>query len=96
MIENAVDMLCSISGLSAPPYLAAFVSAIVFTFISDRLEHRGMFVAGLSTVGGAGYIILATQSSHWVRYGATFLVAVGIACCANVPTGFILTASSGV
>lgn len=70
--------LVSVTGLSAPPYLAAFISAITFTFISDRVQHRGLFVAGLSAVGGTGYLVLATKSEHWVRYGATFLVAVSL------------------
>ncbi|KAF8322171.1 MFS general substrate transporter [Clavulina sp. PMI_390] len=73
-------------GFSAPPYLAAFISAITITFISDGLRHRGLFVAVFSVVGGTGYLVLATRLNHWVRYGATFLVAIG---CFTVPTSWL-------
>ena len=65
-----------LQGLSAPPYLAAWFSAIAFMFLSDRLRHRGLFIAFFSAVGGTGYIVLATCRGPWVRYGAIFLVAV--------------------
>ncbi|KAF8322167.1 MFS general substrate transporter [Clavulina sp. PMI_390] len=81
-------------GLSAPPYLAAFISAITFTFISDKLRHRGFFVASLSVVGGIGYLVLATRSDHWVRYGATFLVAIG--CFTIVPLLYAWIANNQV
>ncbi|KAF9512796.1 hypothetical protein BS47DRAFT_1297248 [Hydnum rufescens UP504] len=62
--------------LSAPPYLAAWMSAIGFMFLSDRLRHRGLFVSFFSAMGGTGYVVLATCRGPWVRYGAIFLVAV--------------------
>ena len=67
-----------IQAYQRPPYLAAFASAITFTFLSDKLQHRGLFVAGLSIVGGIGYLVLALRGESWVRYGATFLVAVSV------------------
>lgn len=52
------DALTS-QGLSAPPYLAAFVLCISFSTISDRVGRRGIFISGLCSMGGLGYLLLS-------------------------------------
>ncbi|KAI1827378.1 major facilitator superfamily domain-containing protein [Xylaria intraflava] len=72
-------------GLSAPPYLLAFIVCILTTWIADRTRQRGYMLIGLSLIGGVGYIILGTAKSVGARYFAVFLAAAGVfSCIANV------------
>ncbi|KAJ5779146.1 Major facilitator superfamily domain general substrate transporter [Penicillium paradoxum] len=65
-------------GLTAPPFFASFLVTIATTWVADRIQQRGLMVAGLSLVGGVGYILCATCKSVGVRYFGVFLAACGI------------------
>lgn len=65
-------------GLSACPYLTAYVVCVTASFISDRFKMRGIFVIFFCCAGAAGYVILATVHTTGVRYFATFLVCAGV------------------
>lgn len=65
-------------GLTAPPFFASFLCTIVTTWIADRIQQRGLMIAGLSAIGGIGYVLLATCESVGVRYFGVFLAACGI------------------
>ncbi|KAI5868143.1 MFS general substrate transporter [Durotheca rogersii] len=65
-------------GLSAPPSFAAFVSALVTTWIADRTKQRCLIIFAAAIVGATGYIVLATVESVAVRYFATFLASAGV------------------
>ncbi|KAK7699450.1 hypothetical protein SLS57_012387 [Botryosphaeria dothidea] len=65
-------------GLSAPPYLAAYVICIATSYASDRMQDRGFFIFGFCCVGGAGCTLLATVSSTGMRYFSAFLVCAGV------------------
>ncbi|KAF7172483.1 hypothetical protein CNMCM6106_006673 [Aspergillus hiratsukae] len=65
-------------GLSAPPYFISFLVCIASTYIADRTRQRGFMVMFLSTVGGIGYVLLATCTSVALRYFGIFLAAGGI------------------
>src|SRR5687767_8929728 len=67
-------------GLSACPYLTAWVACVTASFISDKVRTRGIFVVLFCCAGAAGYILLAVLpvSSVGVRYFATFLVCAGV------------------
>jgi hypothetical protein len=65
-------------GLTAPPYFLAFLVCIRTTWVADRTQQRGLMIAGLSVVGGIGYLILATVHSNGVRYFGVFLAAAGV------------------
>ncbi|RWA10153.1 hypothetical protein EKO27_g4951 [Xylaria grammica] len=72
-------------GLSAPPYVLAFIVCVTTTWIADRTQQRGAMLVGLSLVGGIGYILLATCKGVGVRYFAVFLAAAGVfSCIANI------------
>lgn len=72
-------------GLSAPPYLLAFIVCITTTWVADRTQQRGWMLVGLSIIGGIGYIVLATCESVGVRYFAVYLAAAGVfSCIANI------------
>lgn len=51
---------------------------IVTCYIADRTQQRGVVIAVLTVVGGAGYVILATAKSVGARYFGVFLAAAGI------------------
>lgn len=65
-------------GLSACPYIAAYVVCVVMSMISDRVGQRGPFVFVFCCVGAVGYILLALIHGTAVRYFATFLVCAGV------------------
>ncbi|KAJ6561201.1 MFS general substrate transporter [Mycena vulgaris] len=67
--------------LTIPPYAAGCLSTIAFGALSDHTRARGPFVAGLSLLGIAGYILLlatdaVTQPA--VGYAGCVIAAVGI------------------
>lgn len=65
-------------GLSACPYLTAYVVCVTASFLSDRAGTRGVFVMFFCCAGAAGYVILATVHTTAVRFFATFLVCAGV------------------
>ncbi|KAL5623772.1 hypothetical protein FOBRF1_003022 [Fusarium oxysporum] len=65
-------------GLSACPYIAAFVFCVGMSMLSDRVGQRGIFVFVFCCVGAVGYILLAVIHTTAIRYFATFLVCAGV------------------
>ncbi|KAL8291899.1 hypothetical protein RQP46_002157 [Phenoliferia psychrophenolica] len=65
-------------GLTAPPYLASLFVLLACAFLSDRWGDRSAFLIPLATLGGIGYVILATCTQTAVRYFAVYLCACGI------------------
>src|SRR6202012_3311911 len=61
------------NGLSAPPYVLCWMAIVGVSFISDRLQMRGIFVAGPALLAAVGYIILGTTTGTGPRYFALFL-----------------------
>ncbi|KAH8728708.1 SacI homology domain-containing protein [Phaeosphaeriaceae sp. PMI808] len=69
-------------GLSAPPYLFAFLVVVVTAYYSDRLQTRSTFVILHSFLATAGYGIIAilayVESTHTlIRYIALFPAVAG-------------------
>ncbi|KAL2057966.1 hypothetical protein ABVK25_001583 [Lepraria finkii] len=71
---NAIDS----QGLTAPPFFLSFLVTISSTWVADRTQQRGYTIMVLTTIGGIGYILLATVKTVGVRYFGTFLAASGI------------------
>lgn len=65
-------------GYTAPPYLAAWIWSLLQVYTSDKLQHRAGFVLFNYAIGIAGYIMLALSSRFSVRYGACWLVVLGL------------------
>ncbi|KAH8799101.1 major facilitator superfamily domain-containing protein [Xylogone sp. PMI_703] len=65
-------------GLSAPPYFVAFLSALITTYVADKMQQRGLMLIATSIIGGIGYVVLATVQTSGVRYFAVFLAAAGV------------------
>ncbi|KAJ8518732.1 hypothetical protein ONZ45_g4259 [Pleurotus djamor] len=64
--------------LTVPPYAVAAVVLVGFSYASDKLQTRGIFMAIASCIGGIGYLLLLTVTSNQrVRYFATFCITSG-------------------
>jgi sugar phosphate permease len=63
---------------TAPPNMAGFFAVILAAHFSDKLKNRGCFVAVGCVVGICGYIMLLASDRDQVRYGGTFLIAIGV------------------
>jgi hypothetical protein len=65
-------------GLSAPPYIVAYIFACTVAYLSDRWSVRGWFIAGAELIGGIGYLVISYAESTGVRYFATYITAIGV------------------
>ncbi|EJF57327.1 MFS general substrate transporter [Dichomitus squalens LYAD-421 SS1] len=64
--------------LTVPPYAVAALILCVTTYASDRMQRRGVFLFGVNTLAGVGYILLLTVPFNiHVRYLATFCTTAG-------------------
>lgn len=54
VIANAIAQL-----LTVPPYAVAAVVLTMTSYVSDRLQSRGVFMACASAVGGIGYLYVS-------------------------------------
>lgn len=64
-------------GLSAPPYLVAFVAVLLTTYLSDKRKSRAEFIVFHASIASAGYLVLALSRDTLTRYCAIFFVASG-------------------
>ncbi|KAK9778083.1 putative Major facilitator superfamily (MFS) profile domain-containing protein [Seiridium cardinale] len=78
ILEDMGYTAINAQGLSAPPSLAAFLFALLTTWIADKTQQRCLVLFVTSAVGGIGYIILACVDTVGVRYFATFLASAGV------------------
>ena len=65
-------------GLTAPPFFMSFLVTIFSTWVADKTQQRAYTIIVLTSVGGIGYILLASVESVGVRYFGVFLAAAGI------------------
>lgn len=65
-------------GLTAPPYLLAFLICVSSTWLGDRLQQRGLLITILSLVGFVGYVLLAISKTMAIRYMAVFFASAGV------------------
>lgn len=78
ILEDMGYTAINAQGLSAPPSFAAFLFALITTWVADKTQQRCLVLFATSVVGGVGYIILATVETVGVRYFATFLASAGV------------------
>ncbi|EJD52976.1 MFS general substrate transporter [Auricularia subglabra TFB-10046 SS5] len=71
--QNAAAQL-----LTVPPYAVAALVMISASYISDRIQSRGLIMACMTFIGGIGYLILLTVNHNiHAQYFATFCVTSG-------------------
>lgn len=63
--------------MSVPPYAVAAVVTITVGYLSDKLQRRGLLVAGFSTISAIGYLMLLVTPKTGVQYAGLFLAASG-------------------
>ncbi|QRV83401.1 major facilitator superfamily transporter [Ceratobasidium sp. AG-Ba] len=74
--------------LTVPPYAVAAVVMMIVSYVSDRIQSRGLFMFTASSIGALGYLLLlVVPSTQGVRYFAIFL------CCAGTYTTIGLSLS---
>lgn len=61
------------NGLSAPPYVIAFLTILLICWLSDRFALRGPFIVLCSVVAAVGFILQATTTGVVPRYIGVFL-----------------------
>ncbi|PSR85889.1 major facilitator superfamily domain-containing protein [Coniella lustricola] len=61
------------NGLSAPPYLFAFMVILAINFIADRLRIRGPFVSVFGMIAAVGFMLLAITRNPIARYVGVYL-----------------------
>ncbi|KAF8604001.1 MFS general substrate transporter [Ceratobasidium sp. AG-I] len=74
--------------LTVPPYALAAIVMMTVSYISDRIQSRGLIMCAMSSTGAIEYLLLlVVKHSQGVRYFAIFL------CCAGTYTtiGLALT-----
>ncbi|TPX09383.1 uncharacterized protein E0L32_009427 [Thyridium curvatum] len=68
--------------LTIPPYAFAFVTTLTIASLSERLNQRGLFIAGSASFAAVGYAILLGNTDPvgrpGVSYAGTFFAAGGI------------------
>jgi hypothetical protein len=62
---------------TVPPYVCACVVAIAVAFVSDKTNRRGIYLAGFTFLGIAGFAILRWSHDPNVRYAGVFLITLG-------------------
>lgn len=67
-------------GLTAPPYLGAFITSMIAAWFSDRFGQRGWLLSFCASIGTVGYALLATQTGTGVRY-----LGIWLGCCGAFP-----------
>ena len=64
--------------LSVPPWVCAFVFAMIVATLSDRIRHRFSFTLICSSIAIVGFAILfKVHNKPHLQYGALFLAASG-------------------
>ncbi|EKM58060.1 uncharacterized protein PHACADRAFT_252046 [Phanerochaete carnosa HHB-10118-sp] len=63
--------------LTVPPYAVCAVVLCLVSYVSDRLQSRGLYVALASALGAVGYLILLLATNVHARYFATFCITSG-------------------
>lgn len=82
--------------LSVPVYAAAAVLTIIIGWIADRTGHRGLCNIAVAPIGIVGFALLVGTDSVNVRYGATYMAALGIYPCISNTITWMSNNAEGV
>ncbi|PFH50625.1 hypothetical protein AMATHDRAFT_60761 [Amanita thiersii Skay4041] len=67
--------------LTVPPYAVTAVVLVMFCFVSDRLQTRGIPIALGGAISAVGYLLLLAVSNKRVAYFAMFCITSGTYSC---------------
>ncbi|KAK9476578.1 major facilitator superfamily domain-containing protein [Lipomyces japonicus] len=71
-------------GMSAPPYVFAFLCTVTATFLASKFQWRSAIIIPAAATSAVGYLLLAVVSTVGVRYFALFICAAGMFCSVAV------------
>lgn len=82
---------------TVPPYAVAAVVTVIVAFLSDRLRRRGVIMLFTLPIAIIGYAAIANVGLHSnaVKYGMTFLMAIGLFASVPPVLGWISNNSAG-
>ncbi|KAI1851539.1 hypothetical protein JX265_012379 [Neoarthrinium moseri] len=80
---------------SVIPYAVAAVCTVIVAFLSDRLRIRGIMMLITLPIAIIGYAVIANHSDPHVKYGMTFLMAIGLYCSVPPVLGWLSNNSAG-
>ncbi|KAI0090138.1 MFS general substrate transporter [Irpex rosettiformis] len=64
--------------MTVPPYMVCAVVMCTCSYVSDKIQSRGLFIVCTTATCGVGYALLLTVAdNNHVRYFATFLITTG-------------------
>ena len=81
--------------LTVPPFMFAFFSTMIASFMSDRYHCRGLVSIATAGMGVIGCILNFCGSSLGLRYTSLFLLVAGIYSCAPTVLAWIPNNSAG-
>lgn len=80
---------------TVPVYAVATVVGLSMCAISDRVEKRGPFICLGATFAMVGYAILSTVSDPNVKYGAVYIIAMGMFFCGPTILAWTINNAAG-
>lgn len=80
-----------VQALTIPCYAVGAIAYLAVAWLSDRLQHRALFVCLFSAISVIGYGILISDTSSGVHYFGALLVALGLYVTVGVPLAWLPT-----
>lgn len=80
-----------IQALTIPCYALGAIAYLVVAWLSDRTQHRAIFVCLFSAISVIGYGILISNASSGVHYFGALLIALGLYVTVGIPLAWLPT-----
>lgn len=80
-----------VQALTIPCYALGAIIYLLVAWLSDRTQHRALFVCFFSAVSVVGYGVLISNSSSGVHYFGALLIALGLYVTVGLPLAWLPT-----
>lgn len=80
-----------VQALTIPCYGLGAIAYLIVAWLSDRMQHRALFVCMFSVICVIGYGILISHSSSGVHYFGALLIALGLYVTVGLPLAWLPT-----
>lgn len=80
-----------VQALTIPCYAVGAIAYLTVAWLSDRIQHRAIFVCIFSAISMVGYGILISDTSSGVHYFGALLVALGLYVTVGLPLAWLPT-----
>jgi len=75
--------------LTIPCYAVGALAYLLFAWLSDRQQRRGLYTCALGAVSIIGYGLLLSNSKAGVHYAGCFFVALGLYVAVGIPLAWL-------